>query len=135
MTRSYVLCAVIAAMLTVGCSKPGVDGLRESFATQLASNRYIQNFQRAGGDLIFSGPTVDGEVARWRVHVDSAAIEDNNDQGKPYKGVIKASWYVNEQLVTPMGRDSNLPLQLTANGLAQECWALWNSTSKTWEWE
>jgi hypothetical protein len=134
----FVLLA-IAALVITGCSnKPGVSGLRDSFADQLKSNRAIADFKRSGDDLTFTGPTIDGRgTAMWRVHIDSAVIEETDDERAPYKGTVKSSWYQNGQNVTPSasGRDSNLPVALTANGLAQECWGLWDPKAKKWGWD
>jgi hypothetical protein len=136
MTKRGVLqvAAVIAVLTMAGCSgKPGADGLRDSFAQQLKSNRAVKDFQRSGDDLSFSGPGVDGSgVARWRVHIDSAVIEVR----APYKGTVKSSWYANDQVIKPSssGRDSNLPVGLTDNGLAQDCYALWDPAKKEWGW-
>ena len=33
------------------------------------------------------------------------------------------------------GADSNLPIELTSNGLGQECWAFWDAGAKRWGWE
>lgn len=139
MTRRQTLCLVALALLTFsGCSKrPDVDGLKESFGNQLAANRDVQNFQRDGGDFTFSfsGPSGDSKSATWRVHIDSATIEPNDDPAQPFRGVVKSSWSVNGHLVQPRGRDSNLPIELTSNGLAQECWAFWDNAPKRWSWE
>src|SRR5258706_8029653 len=140
MTKSGVLrtAAVIAALTVAGCSgKPGVDGLRDSFAQQLAANRTVKDFQRNGDDLSFSGPGVEGGVAKWRVHIDSAVIETVDDVRASFKGTVKSSWYANDQAVRPSssGRDSNLPPGLTDTGLAQDCWALWDPAKKKWGWD
>jgi len=125
----------VAILATSACSsKPDENGLRDSFAQQLKSNPAVTEFQRTGDDLLFAGPGAEGGVARWRVHIDSAAIETTSDAKAPYKGVIKASWYSNGRLVRPTGRESNLPIELSANGLAQECWAIWDGPGKKWGW-
>ena len=127
---------IVAVTLTLaGCGTPGPRGLRESFAQQLAAIHGVQDFQGSGDDLLFSGPGVDGPRAKWRVHVDSAVIEPTGDTRAPYKGVVKSSWYANDQVVRPGVRDSNLPSDLTATGLAQDCWALWDKDAKKWGWE
>ena len=137
MTQRRVLqaAAIVAALSMPGCGKPGVEGLRESFAQQLASNRFVRDLQRSGEDLRFSGPGADGSPVMWRVHIDSVVIEPNDDPGKPYKGVVRSSWYSNDQIVRPSGGDSNLPLELTDTGLAQDCWALWDEATQKWGWE
>src|SRR2546426_7036273 len=114
---------LVTAIAMAGCGKPGVNDLRDSFAQQVASNRFIKDFQRNGDELRFSGPGAEGGVARWRIHIDSAVIEPNDDPAQPYKGIVKSSWYSNNQTVRSSGRDSNLSIELIDNGLGQECWA------------
>ena len=126
---------VIVAVAISACSRPGESGLRDSFAQQLAANRFIKDFQRTGDDLTFSGPGSEGGTAAWRVHIDSAVVEPSDDAARPYKGTVKSSWYVNEQLVQAEGPDSNLPIELIANGLSQDCWAFWVAATKRWNWE
>jgi hypothetical protein len=134
MTRPSALAVVAATLLAAGCGKPGVDGLRESFAQQLAANTSVKDFQRSADGLRFTGPGADGSVARWRVQIDSAVIEPSTELGKPYKGVVKSSWYADDHKVTPDAFESNLPLELISTGLAQDCWALWNQADRKWEW-
>jgi hypothetical protein len=137
MTRA--LAAMVVALTLTACGRPDAAGLRESFAQQVASNRFIRDFQRNGDDLTFSGPGTEGGVAKWRIHIDSAVVESNDDPKTaatlPYKGVIKSSWYANDQLILPSGRDSNLPFELTSNGVVQDCWAFWDPAAKRWGWE
>ena len=117
---------ILAATVAAGCSgKPSESSLRDSFARQLSVNPAVKDLRRAGG------------VAQWRVRIDSAVIEPTEEARAPFKGTVKASWYSNGQLVRPSrsGRDSNLPIELTANGLAQECWAIWDQSGKKWGWE
>ena len=126
------------AMAACGSGTPGVDSLRESFAQQLAANRAVTDFERKGEDLLFSGPAPETSgVVKWRVHIDSTAIEPSGDPDYPYKGVVKSSWYANDQVIRPSagGKDSNLPVALTSTGLAQECWGLWDKTARKWGWE
>jgi hypothetical protein len=134
-----ILAAILAALTLAACGRPDAGGLRESFAQQVASNRFISEFQRNGDDLTFSGPGAEGGVAKWRIHIDSAVVESNDDpktaSTQPYKGVITSSWYSNDQLIRPSGRESNLPLELTSNGVSQDCWALWDAAAKRWGWE
>jgi hypothetical protein len=116
-------------------AKPSLAGLRESFAQQVASNRFIKDFQRSGDELTFSGPGADGGVAKWLIRIDSAVVEANSDPAQPYKGVVKSSWYSDNHIVQPRGRDSNLPIELMDNGLSQDCWAFWVQATKQWSWE
>jgi hypothetical protein len=126
---------MFAVLPLAACGKPGVDSLRESFAQQVASNRFVRDFQRNGDELRFSGPDGAGGTAKWRIHIDSAVIEANNDNNQPYKGTVKSSWYANDQLVQPAGRDSNLPVELLDKGVSQDCWAFWEPETKQWDWE
>jgi hypothetical protein len=134
-TMAVQLAIVAAAAGIAGCGTPGVGGLRDSFAQQLAANEFVKDFHRRGDDLTFSGPSITGRTARWRVHIDSAVIAPTDNPVQPYKGTVKSSWYADDQAVRPSGIDSNLPLELTDNGLAQDCWAMWDRTAKRWSWE
>jgi hypothetical protein len=129
--------ALILVVLASACGdgRPSATDLRDSFAAQLAANRFVSNLQRDGDTMTFSGLAADGRVGAWRIVIDSAQVEPNDDPSLPYKGTTTSSWYSDGQLVRPSGRQSNLPVELTSNGLAQECWALWNSASARWEWE
>ena len=136
MRRVLGRAAIVVAAVAIGaCGKPGVGSLRDSFAQQLAANRFIKDFQRNGDELKFSAPGAEGGVAKWRVHLDSAAVEPTGDPAQPYKGTVKSSWYSGNQLIRPRGRDSNLPVELMANGLSQDCWAFWTPSAKRWSWE
>jgi hypothetical protein len=130
--------AVLAATVSLAaCSaRPGESSLRDSFAAQLTANRWAKNVARTGDDLRFAGPGVEGkDQSIWRVHIDAALVEDNDDAAHPYKGTVRSSWYADEVQVKPRGRDSNLPIGLQSNGLAQECWAFWDAAAKRWSWE
>jgi hypothetical protein len=127
--------AVLFTLITAGCGKPGVNDLRDSFAQQLAANKHVKDFQKNGDDLLFTGPGADGTVIKWRVHLDSAVIEETKDSEKPYKGTVKSSWYAGDYKVMPDRNESNLPLELISTGLAQDCWAAWNKTTNKWEWD
>jgi hypothetical protein len=136
--RNYRLRATLILVLPLsacGDGTPSASALRDSFAAQLTANRFVSNVQHDGDTITFSRLATDGRVAAWRIVIDSAEVEPNDDPSLPYKGTITSSWYADGQLVRPSGRESNLPVELTSNGLAQECWALWNSASGRWEWE
>jgi hypothetical protein len=137
MRKHLLRATLILVLLASACGdgRPAASGLRDSFAAQLASNRFVSNVQRDGDSLTFSGPAADGRAGAWRIVIDSAEIEPNADPSLPYKGTVTSSWYSDGQVIRPSGRESNLPAELTSNGLAQECWALWNSASARWEWE
>ncbi len=130
-----ITAAIVLTFITAACGKPGVNDLRDSFAQQLAANKYVKDFQQSADDLRFTGPGADGTVIKWRIHIDSAVIADTKDAEKPYKGTVKSSWYAGDYKVMPDRYESNLPLELISTGLAQDCWAVWNKTTKKWEWE
>lgn len=130
--------ALLAAMFVTvsACSNaPSGQSLRDSFAQQLSGNKFIAEFKRSGDEMTFSGPTADGGKGTWSVHIDSAVIDANTSDVEPFKGTIKSTWSVNGQPVRPSGSESNLPLELMANGLSQDCWALWNKTDARWGWD
>jgi len=130
-----VAVAMAACSQAPNSQAPSASELRESFAKQLAANRFIKDFARNGEDLTFTGPGAEGGVAKWRVRIDSAVIEPNDDPKQPYRGVVKSSWYSDNQLIQPRGSESHLPIELTDNGLAQDCWAMWVEATKQWSWE
>ena len=134
--RIAVSAAFIAtALFAAACSRPDVQSLRDSFAQQVAANHSITDFKRNGDDLTFSGPGLESDVAKWRVHIDSAVIESQENAAQPYKGTVKSSWYADGRRIEPGARESNLPLPLIANGISQECWAFWEKAGKRWSWE
>jgi hypothetical protein len=131
--RTFIVISTLA--IATGCGKPSESDLRDSFALQLAANKSVKDFQRNGDEMRFTGPGADGTVIKWRVHIDSSVIDDTKDSEKPYKGTVKSSWYAGDYKVEPDRLESNLPLELISTGLAQDCWAAWNKTTKKWEWE
>jgi hypothetical protein len=138
MRRRALFGVLLLAVTCFGaCStKPGTDSLHESFVNQLRANRFVKDLERTGDDIRFSGPGANGEeMAKWHVHIDSAEVDENADPARPYKGVLKSSWFANDQRVVPRLRDSNLPIELTSNGLAQECWAFWDQSGGRWSWD
>ncbi len=127
---------ILAALPLVACGgPPGVAGLRDSFAQQVASNTFIRDFQRNGDDLLFSGPDGAGGNVKWRIHIDAAFVTEYPSEKQPYKGMINSSWYANDQVIRPKGRDSNLPVELLDKGVSQDCWAFWDPEIKAWDWE
>jgi hypothetical protein len=131
---AFIFIGVLAVAVCACSSKPSDAGLRDAFAAQLEANRAVKDFQRNGDDMTFTGPTLQGGTAKWRVHLDSTTIEDTGDERAPYKGTVKSSWFADGQQVKPQGRESNLADDLISNGLAQECWALWDPAAKKWGW-
>lgn len=135
MTRLLGSLLVLLALTTACNSAPPADGLRDSFAQQLSANKFISDFQRSGDNITFKGPRPDGTPSIWRVHLDTATIEPQKDEKQPFKGTVTSSWFVNGEKVEITGADSNLPIELTSNGLGQECWAFWDAAAKRWSWE
>jgi hypothetical protein len=133
--RPLTITAALLSLSACGPGTPGTDGLRDSFAAQLSANRFITDFQRNGDELTFSGPGAEGGVATWRVQIDSAVVEANDDPAQPYKGTVKSSWFSDNQPVVPRGSESHLPIELMANGLSQDCWAFWDEAETRWSWE
>src|SRR5438045_9390972 len=88
---ALILAAGVATTESGG--KPSESSLRDSFAHQLSANPAVNDFRRAGDDLLFSAPGAEGGTAQWRVRVDSAVIEPTDDARTPYKGSVQASWY------------------------------------------
>ena len=89
---------VAAAALTAACGgQPGEQGLRDSFAQQLAANKFVKEFQRNLNEMTFVGPGPEGGAAKWRVQMDSAVVEPNDDPALPYKGTVKSSWFADGQ--------------------------------------
>lgn len=128
--------ALVATLASTSCSSaPGAEGLRDSFAQQLAANTFISEFHRSGDTMTFRGPRPDGTPALWRVQIESAVIAQQDDARQPYKGTVRSSWFVGGEKVEITGGDSNLPIELTSNGLSQDCWAFWLADEKKWSWE
>ena len=139
MTRSLRLahiCAPLLILATAACSSaPGTDDLRDSFAQQLSANKFVSDFQRSGDTMTFKAPRPDGTASTWEVRILTATIETQSDAKQPFKGTVTSSWSVNGREIKSSGSDSNLPLELTSSGLAQECWAFWEADAKRWSWE
>jgi hypothetical protein len=137
--RIVLVSLALMSLTLAGCGKPSVTSLRDSFAQQVSANQFVRDFQRNGDELIFTGPGSEGGVAKWRIQIDSAAVEPNDDPKtaaqQPYKGVVKSSWYSDGQKVEPSGRESNLPFELLSNGVSQDCWAFWEPSVRRWSWE
>lgn len=134
--RALQLATAFMTFAAAACGgAPDAGGLRESFAQQVRANTFVQNFEHTGDDITFTGPGAEGGTARWRIHIDSAVVEATEDQPEPYKGTVKSSWYSDDVLVPPTGRDSRLPIELLSNGVSQDCWAVWDPTTRSWGWE
>lgn len=127
---------IVLLALTTACnSVPPTDGLRDSFAQQLSANTFVSDFQRSGDNITFKGPRPDGTPSIWRVHIDTATVAPQESEAQPFKGTVTSSWFVDGEKVDITGADSNLPIELTSNGLSQDCWAFWEAATKRWSWE
>lgn len=121
----------------VGCKAAATpeQELKNSFAQQIASTAIVRDLQHTGDELSFSARRGDQLDAKWRVHIDSAAIERKADGTTPRKGLVKSSWFVNGEPIRPRGSQSDLPLAFLDRGIAQECWADWDEGRAKWSWE
>ena len=118
--REQLLVACVTASALIACRAAAPEQRREqqlkdSFVQQIASTGIVRNLQRA--------------------HIDSATIEPQADGTTQDKGVVKSSWSVNDEPIRPRGSQSDLPLPFLDNGVAQECWAFWDSRSHQWSWK
>lgn len=134
----WVCAALLVALWPAACGDgaPTADGLRDSFAAQLMANPAVSGAQRDGDEITFTGPAAEsGGESAWRVVMETAVVEPNEDPALPYKGTVTSAWYADGQRIEPAGAESRLPLELTSNGLAQDCWALWDNATSRWDWE
>ena len=134
--HTYALAFVCVFTLAACAVQPGEVNLRSSFAEQIASVDGVLDFERDGDQLTFLGPDGRGGTAAWRVRIDSAVLEPGPDEQVLYQGHIVSSWYRDGELIQQLGSMSGLPDVFLDPpvGVAQECWALWDSTSNTWDW-
>jgi hypothetical protein len=135
MLQAAVVLLAAAALPACGGHVPPERSLRDSFARQVAVNKFIADFKQNGDELTFAGPTAQGGRGQWRIQIDTATIESNTAPTQPYKGTIKSSWFIDGVRVEPSRTDSNLPIELTSNGLSQDCWAFWERDAQRWSWE
>lgn len=138
--RPHVLAVWLSASALVACraaapEPPQARQLRDSFVQQIVSTGIVRDVQRHGDDVSFSARRGDQPDAKWRVHIDAATVEPEAGGPTKYKGEVKSSWYVNGEPIPPRGDQSDLPLAFLDNGIAQECWAFWDSTSHQWSWK
>jgi hypothetical protein len=126
---------MVLAVAAAACGRPDEQGLRDSFAQQLAANRFVTDVRHEGNEITFTGPGPEGGTAKWRVEIESAVIEENSTEGQPYRGTIRSAWYADGQRIEPSLTEANLPFELLSNGLSQHCWAFWDEASERWLWE
>ena len=138
--RKHLLVVCLSASALGGCraaapAQPQAQQLRDSFVQQIVSTGIVRDFQRDGDTLSFTARYGNDLAAKWRVRIDSATVEPQTDGTTKNKGVVKSSWFVNGEPIRPRGSQSDLPLPFVENGIAQECWAFWDSSSHQWSWK
>ena len=135
-TRLSLVALLVTPLTLPGCGppEPTADNLRESFAQLIASIEYIRDLERDGDELSFLRPDGSGMDVSYRIHIDSAIIEPNDDESMPYRGIVESSWYLDGRLVQSTGSTSDLPMWVLDAGLGQYCWAFWEEPAKRWDW-
>ena len=129
--------SVLLVTLTLACGQSGppqVDGLRDSFASQIASIELVQDFAVEGDELTFKRADGSGDVIEWRVVIDELSVEPQEDEAAPFRGVVSSSWFLNGQLIRATATASHLPMWILEAGISQECWAFWDPETRTWGW-
>ena len=127
----------VLAVALSQCAAPQADdeGLRASFAEQIATSAFVTDFTRDGDELNFSGPDRQGGTASWRVRIDTSLVEPNEfDDDLPYQGRVTSEWYANGEIVEYLGNMTALPREFLDRGLGQECWAYWVEAEGRWDW-
>lgn len=137
--RILIVCAFFSVVVgtSYGCAapvEPNAQTLRLSFAAQVASIDTVHEFARDGDDLTFIGPDGSGGDAAWLVHIDSAVVESVGDESTPDRGVVMSTWYRDGELIEVVNSMSLLPEQFLDQGIGQECWALWETSTGQWDW-
>lgn len=132
------LLMLVGSLFTLACGG-GVpatpENLRASFSRQVASVGLVHDFKQEGDDLTFSASYANEPNAQYRVHIDSAVVEPQQDKAdQPFKGTVKSTWYVNGTAVRPRGTYADLPTEFLDKGLGQDCWAFWESKTNEWSW-
>ena len=128
---------LVAAAVAAGCAavvEPTADNLRASFAAQIDSIESVRGVEQTGDTLTFTETQADGTEVRWRVVIDSAVVEPPAVEGAPIQGNVLSSWYADGELIEPLGSMSRLPDAFLDAGIAQDCWALWDTDAGRWGW-
>jgi hypothetical protein len=133
--RKRLLVLGLSALALFACRAAPEQQLKDSFVQQIASSGIVRDFQQQGDEVLFAANYGERPDAKWRVHVDSTSIERDADGTTPHKGVVRSSWYVNGEQIRPRGDQSDLPLAFLDQGIAQECWALWDKSNNQWSWK
>ena len=101
---------------------------------QITSVDGVRDIVRNGDELTFSGPDGRGGTANWRVRIDSAALEPGPNGQGPDQGHVLSSWHRDGELIEQLGSMSGLPEAFLDTGVAQDCYALWDTASHAWGW-
>ena len=92
MIRTARAVAAGGLLAVAACAvQPDDINLRGAFAEQIAAVDGVEDFERDGDELTFSGPDGRGGTGNWRVRIDSAALEPGPDEQRPYQGHVLAS--------------------------------------------
>ena len=131
MKARWVQVALLLSAAGPGCGGgPGVESLRESFAQEIEVIDFVRDLELEGDDVTFVRPDGSGQDVSWRVHLNSAIVERQDDEALPYRGIITASWYANDRAILSSGSTSELPLWILDAGLSHECWAFWEQSAR-----
>ncbi len=132
-----VWCATAALIVSAACGG-GADTpeslLEMSFAKQIAGVVGVAHFERVESEMTFTHPNTNGDIVQWRVVLDSASVHPTDSGTEPERGDVLSSWYADGILVEPIGSMSRLPQAFLETGVAQECYALWDSDAGVWGW-
>ena len=131
-----LLGALLAILACGGAAAPEADesSLKDSFAETIAAIDHVQGFAREGDEIRFEREDGAGDLIEWRVEIDEASVEPRDDDASPFLGHVRSTWYLDGMVVRITGDQSNLPGWILETGLAQDCYALWDSASSTWGW-
>ena len=132
-----VWCAIASLIVCAACG--GVADTPESllemsFAGQIAGVAGVAHFERVESEMTFTHPNTNGDIVQWRVGLDSVSLHPTDSGTEPERGDVLSSWYAAGILVEPIGSMSRLPQAFLETGVAQECYALWDSDAGVWGW-
>ena len=133
MPRISFLAAALLGMAACAM-QPGEANLIESFANQVGGVDGITDFARNGNELTFTGPDGQGGSASWHVQIESTNLVPRDEERIPIEGHVISSWYRDGEPIEPIGTMYTLPREFFKPGLAQECYALWDTESNSWDW-
>ena len=134
--RKYVLVVCLSGLGAMACGAASPERtLRDSFLQQVGSSPGVTNLDRKADEVAFTAQHGEKLDAAWRVKIDSSSIEFEADGTTPTKGGVKSTWFADGEPIRPRGSQSDLPLRFLDNGVAQECWAVWDRKTGKWSWK